>query len=241
MTPAVATATGPGGGVGYGKGVWDGARVGSSSVVAGTPPPPPPLSPPPTRALPQTPPVVPSPPPLSLRGLAVSGSPPPPYSSSGRSMGRSGKSPPPPTPPPRLLGLRSPVPCAGPWAGAGQVDSRDYGYGRPAGHATEQAVAHHGGGVESGRGQGKDARGSWGSWSGTGTVVGSTRYHAEGNDAVRGATGKGVGGEKGGGGGGSTGEAVSPRTSESSGVTATGEAAVSRMSSMRDDTIGGRI
>jgi hypothetical protein len=226
-----------GGGMGYGgKGVWDGGRAGSS-VGTPPPPPPPPLSPPPTRALPQTPPAVPSAPPLSLRGLAVSGSPPPPYSSSGRSIGRGGKSPPPPTPPPRLLGMRSPLPSVGPRAGTGQFDSHDYGYGRPAGHSLEQAATHSGG-----KGRGKDARGSWGSWSGAGTVVGSPGDHVGGYDGVRGAVGTGVGGEsKGGGGGGNTGEAVSPRTSESNGVTATGEMAVSRMSSMRDETIGGRI
>jgi hypothetical protein len=225
-----------GGGMGYGgKGVWDGGRAGSS-VGTPPPPPPPPLSPPPTRALPQTPPAVPSPPPLSLRGLAVSGSPPPPYSSSGRSIGRGGKSPPPPTPPPRLLGMRSPLPSVGPRAGTGQFDSHDYGYGRPAGHSLEQAATHSGG-----KGRGKDASGCWGSWSGAGTMVGSPGDHVGGYDGVRGAVGTGVGGESKGGGGGNMGEAVSPRTSESSGVTATGEMAVSRMSSMRDETIGGRI
>jgi hypothetical protein len=72
-------------------------------------------------------------------------------------------------------------------------------------------------------------------------MVGSPGYHAEGHDGVRGAVGTGIGGENKGGGGSNVGEAVSLRTSESSGVTPTGEMAVSRMSSMRDDSIGGRI
>ena len=72
-------------------------------------------------------------------------------------------------------------------------------------------------------------------------MVGSPSYQVEGHDAVRGAMGTGVGRESKGGDGGNMGEAVNPRTSESSGVTATGEMAVSRMSSMRDDTTGGRI
>lgn len=89
-------------------------------------------------------------------------------------------------------------------------------------------------------------RGSWGSWSGTGTVVGggSNYYHVDGSAGIGRAVGIESVGERTGDGDEDGGELVSPRVSESSGVTATGEtvvSAVSRMSSMRNDDMGGKI
>ncbi|KAK4157678.1 hypothetical protein C8A00DRAFT_39959 [Chaetomidium leptoderma] len=102
----------------------------------------------------------------------------------------------------------------------------------------EQAVS-----AAAGAGQ-PGSRGSWGSWSGTGTVVGGgSDHHASSSTTAIGGAAEieAAGGES----GGKTGAPVSPRTSEGSGVTATGEsvvsAAVSRMSSMREDDAGGKI
>ncbi|KAH6851082.1 hypothetical protein B0I37DRAFT_404768 [Chaetomium sp. MPI-CAGE-AT-0009] len=161
VTPAV---VGGGGGA---------AAAGEGGVA--TPPPPPPLSPPPTRALPKTPPAsVSTPPPLvlpargSARGSPAPGSasPPPAYSGRARGDGKSSQ--------PGLLGLRGPglAPAAGTETGS----PYRHEHGRLAGYspALEQAPDGAGGGSQ----PRQDSRGSWGSWSGAGTVVGSVNYHA---------------------------------------------------------------
>ncbi|KAK4034707.1 hypothetical protein C8A01DRAFT_48956 [Parachaetomium inaequale] len=193
-----------------------GSRAGSVATPTPPPPPPPPLSPPPTRALPKTP-----------AGPAT-GSPPP-------LKGGSARGPP---PPPRLLGMRSPVPVSGTVPGAGVAGGSLY-------HHDGLQSAGYPGGPEMKPQQEPDGRASWGSWSGTGTVVGGSSYHASSASNVNVLAG--VVAEPGaaeGGSGGDRPEAVSPRTSQSSGLTATGDtmvSAVSRMSSMRDDTVDGRI
>lgn len=222
--------------MGGGKGgTAEGGRAGSLA----TPPPPPPLSPPPTKALPKTPPAsVSTPPPLTLpargsaRGSPTPGSvsPPPGYSGRGRDDGKS--------PHPRLLGLQGRV--TAPAAGAETGSPYRHEHGRLAGYspAAEQTPDETGGRSHRQR----DSRGSWGSWSGAGTVVGSVSYHANSASNVNDmAESTALAGTREGNSGGARGQHVSPRTSVSSDVTATGDtmvSAVSRMSSTRDDGVG---
>ncbi|KAK4120907.1 hypothetical protein N657DRAFT_692790 [Parathielavia appendiculata] len=173
-----------------------GPGTGTANSSTNTPPPPPPLSPPPTRALPRPPPPAsPPPPPASVRGgggggvvgggdkaaglagisptpTVLSGSLPPPALGLGRAvmgpgessfgggngMGGGGKSPPPPPAPSRFGESAVSV------AGQHQPD-----YGRPppaysfvSGQAASDA-----------RKERVMSRGSWGSWSAAGKVVGS--------------------------------------------------------------------
>ncbi|KAL2131906.1 hypothetical protein VTI74DRAFT_4462 [Chaetomium olivicolor] len=215
-------AEGGGGSAGGGPSSGVGAGVGMRGVggmgMSGTPPPPPPLSPPPNRALPPRP----TPPPSyasSVRGsgasLAGRGTPPIPGVRDVKGAGRVGSG--------SVSAARGPPPGSGNMTGTG--GGRFYHHARSAsGYAPAESSSLAGRGSEAHAEKEKDMRGSWGSWSGTGTVEGAKcgrvvkeRAHDEAKE-----------------------ETVSPRASNSSGVTATRET-VSRMSSMKDDATGGGI
>ncbi|AEO61506.1 hypothetical protein MYCTH_2113417 [Thermothelomyces thermophilus ATCC 42464] len=164
--------------------------------------PPPPLSPPPSRTLPQTP-----------KGAGMSLPPPSPSSDGWTS------------PPPRLLGTPSSVPLAG--NGTDMNAERSYhDHGRPPPSYPPDPGQFPPGDGAAGQSQRQpDSRESWGSWSGTGTVVGSGSCHGDSvcrnadADADADVTARA-----------GTEVVVSRRTSKSSNATATEDTMVSAVS-----------
>ncbi|KAL2195958.1 hypothetical protein P885DRAFT_10754, partial [Corynascus similis CBS 632.67] len=192
------------------------------SVSTPPPPPPPPLSPPPTRALPETP---------RVTRADVDVSPPPPSQI------------PQPNPAPGMSGMsgtRSPVLSASGGSGVGAAfpASHRVNYDKPLPDPPSPERQFPEVGVVGLSQRSPDERESWGSWSGTGAVVGSgsgsyQHHGARDTDAMVASEREFKPGAGGNGGNGA--DAVSPRTSGSSGETARGNtvaSAVSKMSSV---------